>query len=187
MLNRIPAPVFLLLLLGLTACDSAVGGADSVFLTAELSTDLDGDPVRFVFESADVQTGRLTDVSCDCELDVTEFLADRGFSRDDIISATVASGRLVMLFPISERLDFLDEAILKLQAPGNSVTEVAQQSAFGETREVALDPLPGRDVAGFMDDSAFEPILQIDAAALQAGESYEIGLVLEIRLELAGV
>lgn len=187
MSERFPLLILLALTVSLTACDSAVSGAESVFLNAELSTDTDGDPVRFVFESSDVQTGRLIDVECSCELDVTEFLADRGFSKDDIISATLKSGRLVMLFPISERLNFLDEAILKLRAPGNSITEVAQQSSFGETREVPLEPLSGRDVAGFLDNSSFEPILQIDAASLQAGASYEIGLVLEIRLELAGV
>lgn len=187
MSKRFPFLILVALTVSLAACDSAVGGADSVFLNAELSADTDGDPVRFVFESSEVQTGRLMDVECDCELDVTEFLADRGFSKNDIISATVKSARLVMLFPISERLNFLDEAILKMRAPGNSITEVARQGSFGETREVALEPLTGRDVSGFMDNSSFEPILQIDAATLQAGASYEIGLVLEIRLELAGV
>jgi hypothetical protein len=183
---RLPL-VSLCLLLLLAGCDSGLSGVDSVFLTAELSTDTDASPIRFAFEGGAVQTGRLTDVSCDCELDVAAFLADRGFTKADILSATIESARLVMLFPISERLDFLDTAILKLTASGNSVTEVAQQSTFSQTREVELTPLTGRDIAGFLDDSTFAPILQIDAARLQATADYEIGLVLDIRLELAGI
>ncbi|MFT4605859.1 MAG: hypothetical protein ACI9W4_002604 [Rhodothermales bacterium] len=183
---RVPLVSFCLLLL-ISGCDSAVSGVDSVFLTAELSTDIQSSPVRFVFEGSAVQTGRLTDVSCDCQLDVADYLSARGFTKEDILSATIASARLVMLFPISERLDFLDTAILKLTASGNSVTEVAQQSTFPQAREVELTPLAGRDVAGFLDDSTFAPILQIDAASLQAAADYEIGLVLEIRLELAGI
>ena len=158
-----------------------------MFLTAELSTDTQASPIRFTFEGGAVQTGRLTDVSCGCQLDVGDFLADRGFTKADVLSATIKSARLVMLFPISERLDFLDTAILKLSASGNSVTEVAQLSAFPQAREVELTPLAGRNVAGFLDDSTFAPILQIDASRLQASAEYEIGLVLEIRLELAGI
>ncbi len=183
---RLPLVSFCLLLL-ISGCDSGLSGVDSVFLTAELSTDTQASPIRFTFEGGAVETGRLTDVSCGCQLDVAAYLADRGFSKADILSATISSARLVMLFPISERLDFLETAILKLTAPGNSVTEVAQQSTFPQAREVELTPLAGRDVAGFLDDSTFAPILQIDASRLQAAADYEIGLVLEIRLELAGI
>jgi hypothetical protein len=183
---RNPARLFVaaLLLVGLAACDSAALSDNVVVLRPEVSAGSDGTPVRFSFQASEVPTGRLTDILCNCALDVADYLSDRGFTKSDIVSATLESARLVMLFPISERLDFLDQAILKFQAPGNSVTEVAEQVTFPQAREVTLTPQSGRDIAGFLDESTFEPILQIDAASLQAGGDYEIGLVLTLRLEL---
>ncbi len=169
-----------------TGCDAVVTGEDIVVLNPEISSDTDGAPIRFTFASADLQTGRLTDISCGCSLDVESYLSSQGFAKSDIVSASIQSARLVMLFPISERLDFLDQAILKLQAPGNSVTEVASQTIFPQSREVALEPQQGRDIAGFMDNSSFQPILQIDAASLIPDAEYEIGVILNLRLEVSG-
>jgi hypothetical protein len=168
-------------------CDSVVTGDNIVVLNPEISSDVDGAPIRFTFSADDLVTGRLTDIQCNCQLDVESYLVGQGFAKSDIVSASIASARLVMLFPISERLDFLDQAILKLQAPGNSVTEIASQSIFPESREVSLDPQTGRDISGFMDRSTFQPILQIDAIRLVAGADYEIGVVLKLRLEVDGL
>lgn len=183
-MRRLSGLLLPLLLIGLTGCDSAVSGDDPIVLTAEVSTGADGSPIRFGFVADDVQVGRLTDITCGCDLDVADFLADRGFTKGDLISATVQGARLRMLFPIQEQIDFLDQAILKLRSSGNSVTEVAEQTTFPAAAEATLIPRQGRDVAGFVSASTFEPILQIDAGELLAGRDYEIGLVLTIRMEL---
>ncbi|MFT5142231.1 MAG: hypothetical protein ACI80V_001446 [Rhodothermales bacterium] len=172
------------LLFGLAACDSAVLSDNVVVLRPAITAGTDGTPVRFSFQASDVGVGNLTDVRCNCELDVADYLSDRGFTKSDITSATLESAKLVMRFPISERIDFLNQAILKFRAPGNSATEVARQMTFPDARVVTLTPQSGRDVSGFMDDSAFEPILQIDPASLQAGGDYAIDLELTLRLEL---
>lgn len=187
-MRRLRFRLLLVVLIGgvLAGCDSAVSGEETIVLTAEVSTDDQGDPIRFTFQADDYETGRLADVQCGCSLDLGEFLADRGFTKADIVSATVQAARLRMLFPIQERLDFLNRAILKLEASGNSVTEIAELEDFPASAEASLTPRSGRDVAGFVDDGSFEPILQIDPARLLAGREYEIGLVLTIRVEVEG-
>ncbi|MBO6575293.1 MAG: hypothetical protein JJ896_07760 [Rhodothermales bacterium] len=186
MRTRLILPTLFLAVL-LAGCDSTTGPDDLVVLTAEVSADGDGNPIRFTFDSDDLQTGRLADILCSCSLEIDEFLESRGFTRTDLVSANVESVRLRMLFPIQERLDFLDRAILKLRASGNSVTEVAEQDTFPEAAEAPMTPRPGRDVAGFVAQDSFEPLLQIDPSRLIAGREYEIGLVLTLRLELEGL
>lgn len=176
----------LLAVLSMAGCDAALT-SDTVVLSSQISTDSNGRPIRFGFAAGSVSTGRLVDISCGCTVDIGAFLADRGFAKTDIVSATVTSARLVMLFPISERINFLNQAILKFQASGNSATEVANLSTFPDSREVNLTAQSSRNVAGFLDGSGFQPTLQIDAARLINGADYEIGLVMDIRIEVEGL
>jgi len=174
-------------MLVLGGCDTDSLGGDSVILTHTISEDVDGDDIIFAFSSGDIQEGRLVDLSCGCTLDVDEHLNDQGFTKAQLVSATVQSVRVVMLFPTSEQLSFLDEAILKLGAPGSSDTEVANITSLPSAREVNLQTLSNRDVVSFLDSPGFEPILQINAGDLTDGEDYELSTILTIRMELEGV
>lgn len=171
----------------LSGCDTDSLGGDSVILTHTLSEDVDGDDVLFTFSSGDIQEGRLVDLSCGCTLDIDAFLNDQGFTKAQLVSATVQSVRLVMLFPTSEQLGFLDEVILKLAAPGVSDTEVANISSLPSAREVSLQALSNRDIVSYLDSPGFEPILQINARDLTDGEDYELSVIVTVRMELEGV
>ena len=190
MSNRLRRSAFLTLILAtlvLSGCDTDSLGGDSVFLTHTISEDVDGDDVIFSFSSGDIQEGRLVDLSCGCTLDVEAFLNDQGFTKAELVSATVQSARIVMLFPTSEQLDFLDEAILKLGATGASDTEVANTTNLPATREVNLQTLSNRDISSYLERPGFEPILQINAGDLTDGEDYELSVILTVRMELEGV
>lgn len=174
-------------LLLLSGCDSSPSESGTIILRPEVSEDADGEDISFSFASDGFPVGRLTDVDCDCRIDLGPYLEGQGFSKADVVSATLESARLVMLFPISEKLDFLDQAILKFEADGLSVTEVANGGPFPSEREAALTVLPNRDVSGFLTRSDFGAILQIDAGTLEPGEDYEVALVMTFRLELEGL
>ncbi len=171
----------------LSGCDTDSLGGDSVFLTTTISENVDGDDILFTFSSGDIQEGRLEDLSCGCTLDIDAYLNDQGFTKAQLVSATVQSARLVMLFPTSEQLDFLDEVILKLGAAGVSDTEVANVSSLSAVREVNLQTLSNRDIVSYLDSPGFEPILQINAGDLTDGEDYELSVILTVRMELEGV
>ncbi len=182
-----PSIALIASLVFITSCDSADSGlTENLFLTHEISEDAQGQPIRFSFTSTDYQTGVLQDVSCNCDLDIGTFLTTQGFIKDDIVSVHVTGAELVMLFPVSERIDFLNEAILKLEGIKDSVTEIANQSSFPDAREVSLQILQNRDVAGFFTRPTFGAILQMDPATLMDDQAYQIGLVLTLQIELSG-
>ncbi|NNF03152.1 MAG: hypothetical protein HKN17_01695 [Rhodothermales bacterium] len=186
-LRRSAVLTLLLATLVLSGCDTDSLGGDSVILTHTISEDINGNDVVFAFSSGDIQEGRLVDIFCGCTLDIEAFLNDQGFTKSELISATVQSARIVMLFPTSEQLNFLDEAILKLGATGASDTEVANVSDLPAAREVNLQTLSSRDVSSYLERPGFEPILQINAGDLTDGEDYELSVILTVRMELEGV
>ncbi len=180
---------FLLLMTALfvMGCDSSSSGGDTIFLRHELTEDIGGSPITLAFSADDLSTGRLQDIICDCELDIASFLDVQGFSKSDIVAARLEAAEIVMLFPVNENVDFLDQAILKLTAPGISPTEVANTSSFPSSRTGSMNILPNRDIASFLDRPTFGLILQIDPATLRAGQDYQMSLVLDMRLEVSGI
>lgn len=182
-------PFFLLAMatLIIAGCDSASPGGDTIFLTHELTEEIGGEPITLSFSADDVATGRLQDIDCDCELDIASFLDVQGFSKSDIVSARLEAAEIVMLFPVNENVDFLDQAILKLTASGISPTEVANTSSFPASRTGSMNILPNRDIASFLDRPTFGLILQIDPASLRAGQNYQMSLVLKMRMEVSGL
>lgn len=179
----------LVLVVGLTAlsgCDSALTDPDVVILTHELTRSGDGSPVRFSFDADDVTVGQSTVLRCGCTVDLDPWLASQGFSRDDLVAATVQSATLTKISPPLERLDFLDSAVLRFEAAGLQATEVATRSVFPDAIDVALNPVAGRSVLAFASRDEFEPVLVIEAADLQAGALYELDVEVTLRLELEG-
>lgn len=171
----------------LSGCDTDSLGGDSVFLTTTISENVDGDDILFTFSSGDIQEGRLEDLSCGCTLDVDSYLNDQGFTKAQLVSATVQSVTLERHFPTSEQLDYLNEVILKLGTPGVSDTEIANVSDLPAAREVNLQVLSNRDIVTFLDSPGFQPILQINAGDLTDGEEYVLSIALEVQMELEGV
>lgn len=174
-------------ILFLTGCDSDSLGDDTIFLTHEFTADASGEPITFSFSSSEVETGRLQDISCNCTIDVGSFLATQGFSKTDIVSATLQSAELVMLFPISTQLNFMSQAILKLTATGVSPTEVANRPSLPGSRQAQLTVLTNRDISTFLEKESFGAILQIQPNTLTAGQNYEMSIILRVRMEVAGI
>ncbi|NQV73385.1 hypothetical protein HQ496_09690 [bacterium] len=182
--RRWSAPFIIAFVVLFAGCDATSSSSDTVFLTHEFSTDTAGQSVRFTFSSTNMTVNRLTDVSCNCDINIYSFVEEQGFQASDIKSATLVSADIIMLFPISKKIDFLNQAILKFSANGISTTEVANISTFPAAREVAMNVLPNRDIATFLERSAFGAILQLDPATLGANESYDLSIILKVRLEL---
>jgi hypothetical protein len=91
---------------------------------------------------------------------------------------------MIMLFPISKKMDFLNQAILKFTSAGISPTEVANLSSFPSAREASMTVLPNRDIATFLERPSFGTILQLNPATLGTNESYDLSIILKVRLEL---
>jgi hypothetical protein len=177
------AGLLLAFMLVLSGCDTAAPGTDSVFLTFEVG----GNGARFAFQGDGIQTGRLVDLDCGCSYSVSDFLADQGFSTSEIVSATLQEATVRTVFPIGAPLTYLNTVILKLDAPGLSTIEIAESTVLPATEQTSLTVRPNRDIASYLDRASFQPILQIDAASLDSGESYDLAVRFSIRIEVEGI
>ena len=178
-----PVLLFLVAVLFISGCDADSLSGDTIFLNHEFSSDLQGQSIHFSFSGDDLQTNRLQDVSCGCQLSLNDFVESRGFSMDQLVAAQLESAELVILFPIGTRADFMNQAILKFTANGISTTEVASQSSFPASREVPLSVLPNRDIASFLEKASFGAILQLDPSLLDTSQDYDMSIILDIRME----
>lgn len=181
----LPAGILLALVM-LTGCDTVNPGGDTILLTTEVDRTADGGPIQFTFPGT-LQTGRLVDLRCNCRVDLGPYLTTQGFSRSDIVSAEVVTARLVMGTPPTGNLSFLDQALLKFESTGLSATEVANRTGFLSSRESNLTVLSGRDISAFLEKASFEPVLQIDASRLETNATYQLYLVLTVRITVSGL
>jgi len=169
----------------LSSCDTVSPNSDTIFLNHEFSTDGANSSIRFTFSSNNVSTNQLNDISCNCSINIHKYLQEQGFEASDLVSATLVKADVIMLFPISKKINFLNQAILKFTATGVSATEVANVSSFPATREVSMNVLPNRDISTFLERPNFGAILQLDPATLGTNEAYDLSIILKIRLELS--
>ncbi len=169
----------------LSSCDTVSPNSDTIFLNHEFSTDAANSSIRFTFSSNDVSTNRLNDISCNCSININKYLQEQGFQASDLVSATLVKADVIMLFPISKKINFLNQAILKFTASGVSATEVANVSSFPATREVSMNVLPNRDISTFLERPNFGAILQLDPSTLGTNEAYDLSIILKVRLELS--
>lgn len=176
-----------LLFLLAAGCDTVAPGVDSVILTADVEYGKDGRPILFSFTGSTVTSGTLTDIRCNCQIDLGSYLSAQGFSKQDIVAATLTEARLVMGTPISGKLDVFDQAVLKLQTATMGATELASSSSLPAAREAALDPETGRSATSFVSAASFEPVLQVQSTGLDPSATYQLYLSLTFRIEVASL
>lgn len=181
-LYRCILPIALLVLL--SGCDVTGPGTENIVLTAR-SDRGDLDVLEFSFDAGSIQTDRQVNLTSGNRINMGTFLQRNGFVRDDIVKAQVEAAMLEVVFPITEVASFLNSASLRLEADGLNPLEVAIQDVFpSDYDEVALRVLTGRDITTYLRRSDFGAILQINAASLRGGQSYELAVSLTLRLEV---
>ena len=184
-----PAPAALIALffvILLSGCDVAGLQDDEAVLEYEAGSEA-GEAIRFLFAPDTLETGQLVELRAEEALDVSGFLNEHGFSKADITSAELQEATLEVNFPSTEQLDFLNEAILSLTAPGRTAVEVASLSDFpSDDDDASLDVGAGRDIANFLQADQWRPVLLIDASDLDTGSGeYQLNMVLTFRIEVS--
>ena len=168
-----------LLLAGLAGCDD-FGAGDERFAFQETVT------FRFAFQADTLQVGETARLNALAAANLTQALQNRGFVPADVSGAQVQSGKLEVLFPLSEPINFLQQVTLALIGTAGPAVEVANQAAFpgGGTDEVALSIIPDQNVAASVADPQFSAQLAVRPATLTPGEAYELAVELVLRLEI---
>ena len=169
-----------------SGCDSN-SMSDRIILSHTFSEDIDGDPIRIMFSSDDIQNGELRAFSCSCLLDIGPFLTSRSFSKAELLDARVTSARLKSFFPIGERLDFLDQVELVLDANGTGAETVAEDDTFPSSQEIALSVIQGNSITALLIRPQFTVILRVDPSSITPDTQYELGIDFTVELEMEGV
>jgi len=181
---RVPSVLILIILIA--GCDTA-GMSDGIVLVHTVDETVGGDPIRFAFSSSDVQSGVLTTVSCGCTLDVGGFLQSNSFSKAEILTARVTGARVKSVFPIGQRLNYLDE--LRLTVAGNSsgTEDIAGSDSFSNTQEKALTVTGGNTVADLVRQSGFTARIGVDPSNTMSSTDYELEVEFTIEFEMEGI
>ncbi len=170
----------------LAGCDTVDPGSETVVLFVNVEDQL-GEDLRFSFEADNAQVGQPLTVAAAQRIDLGPFLDQQGFSKAEVIAATVESATVGVRFPIQARANFMQQAALQVTATGLSATTVAAQSSFPDSREAALTVQSSRSITGFVTRSDFGVQLVLTPATLLPGEDYELTATLRIRIEVEGV
>ena len=174
--SRTCSLLFVLLTLSITGCDTTSSPDPSSTVTVIV------DDLFFSFDADAASIGRLTDLVSLSSANVDAALARSGaYTRAQITGARVRKATLEVMFPVRERVDFLQQVVLKLDAPNLSPLEVGEQNTFSSTAdEVDFSIRPNRDISSFLTSESFTAILSVTPRRLEAGERYQLALILTL-------
>lgn len=174
--SRTCSLLFVLLTLSITGCDTTSSPDPSSTVTVIV------DDLFFSFDADAASIGRLTDLVSLSSANVEAALARSGaYTRAQITGARVRKATLEVMFPVRERVDFLQQVVLKLDAPNLSPLEVGEQNTFSSTAdEVDFSIRPNRDISSFLTSESFTAILSVTPRRLEAGERYQLALILTL-------
>ena len=163
----------------LHGCDVVEGG--SIFLQPKEVV------FRFEFSSDDLEVGQAVVIPATNSVDLGDDLLADGFSKGEVLSATVSSATLERINPIGVQMSFLSEVVVNLQVTGLSATTVARQSSLPDSRTAGLTIQPNINIANYVARSSFGSNISITPVEILANEDYVLELTLAIRIEVEGV
>ena len=171
--------VYFSLLAVTSGCDTLglETGGESVFLTASNQ--------ELCFRFTGVTAGGSRSVLSVESIDIGAFLQQEGFSKSEVISATVESADIRMVFPLGESLSVLQEATVSLRASGGGESSVASASSFSDTRRTDLQT-NSRNVGSIITAANFQGVLEL-VGDQSISDDFEITVNLDIRIEVEGV
>lgn len=169
--------VYLLLLLLTGACDSldVVPGGEGIIL---------GTSRVLCFEFNGLTNGESKSITSTDILDLDNFLAGEGFSKDEILRAEVTDVSVRLRFPGAENLSVFDELDLSLRAGGTS-TRIGRATDLGTGRTLVLNAT-GSNIGNIARASSFQGVLDVVGAA-SSQEDFLVEVELDFTVEMEGI
>ena len=137
--------------IGLLAVAFLMAGCDSAM---EDSITLQPKTITFEFPNftdEDVEDGTI-ELSAESPKDLSDQLRNDGFERGDVVGATISETELVRIGPLQQAklLPFLNEAELRLNAPGQSSITIGTRTGFNPDESTTSLNTTDQDVADFV-------------------------------------
>lgn len=141
---------------------------------------------RFEFNSAGRSVGEPLEVVSNASADLADDLAREGFTKAEIISATVLSVELVRILPVGVNVSFLSEAGLALRSTGVARRTIARSTALPNDHRATI-PVVDAGVTSYVTRPSFEAVLTGIPASLRPNEQYVLEATVRLRIEVEGV
>jgi len=167
-----------------------VGGCDSATTDTIILGDIRAD-FEFEFDGADLVTDQLQDIASQATFNIAPQLSSLGgFTLAEIVSGRVVNASIELVIPtfVGSGIDLraFNEVVLQLRS-GGTVREVASRTGFTDQEPAALNVITNRDISTILSGGAFDAVLQVDPATLDASEQYSLEVVLKLSVEVEGV
>lgn len=154
----LPRPRGVVVLLAIVAiliasCD-AVTDPDAITLQSKTVS------FRFEFSADGVSSGDLIDAQSEGSVDLGPELLNDGFTKGEVLSATVTSVELERISPTNVNLNFLQEASIDFSASGISARTVAASTSLPDSRTANLSVSSG-DVTAYVVAPSFRAVMRV--------------------------
>lgn len=138
---------------------------------------------RFEFDSEGIESGETVEAQSVESVDMGPILSADGFTKAEVLSATITSVELERISPANVNLDFLEQAELAFTASGMSRRSIASSASLPASRDAPLS-IANSDVMTFVVAPTFRAVASVVPATVpQAGFVLRANVTLRIRVE----
>jgi hypothetical protein len=140
---------------------------------------------RFEFTGDGVSPGDLVDMQSEGSIDLGPELLDDGFTKGEVLSATVTSVELERISPTNVNLNFLEEASIGFSASGISARTVAASTSLPDSRTANLSVSSG-DVTAYVVAPSFQAVMSVVPETVPAA-GWVLRANVTLRIDVEGV
>ena len=141
---------------------------------------------RFEFSSDGRSAGEPFEVRSTSSVNLADDLLADGFTKGEVLSASVTSVEISRTQPIGVHLSTLGDVSLGLTATGVARTTIARSASLPDSDDGQL-AVQNASITAFVTAPSFSGVLTIDPASLRANSNYVLTTTVRLRVEVEGV
>lgn len=162
-----------------------LASCDAVTATEPITLQSKTVSFRFEFDSEGVSPGGSVDAQSNADVDLGPELLSDGFTKAEVITATVTSVELERISPTQVNLNFLEEASIDFAASGISTRTIAGSNSLPDSRTAMLS-VTSANVTTFVVAPSFRAVLNVVPESVPEGE-WVLRSNVTLRIDVEGV
>ena len=162
-----------------------IASCDAVTATEPITLQSKTVSFRFEFDSDGVTPGGSVGVQSEADVDLGPELLSDGFTKAEVISATVTSVELERISPTTVNLNFLEEASIEFAASGIAGRSIAGSNSLPDNRTAMLS-VTSANVTTFVVAPSFRAVLNVVPESVPEG-GWVLRSNVTLRIDVEGV
>lgn len=184
--RRNPARFSRVLVLGVTVMALALASCDVVNPTEGITLQEKTVTFRFEIDTDGVAPGQTVQVASEESENLEQALAADGYTKAEVLSATVTRVELERINPTSVDLSILDEALLAFTASNLSAKTIASSTSLPASRTASLPVSSSPDATSYVIAPSFRGALTVVPETVPDGQ-FVLRTTVTFRIEVEGV